>query len=108
MERLVKERGMGASIDARDDHFLLDLASDLQEDLRTIRAEQQTADLLRETQEHLKAEGHTEDEIGAASAKVQAEADQLHHEVSAILTSPIMVRQLERLLAFIRASGEAQ
>jgi hypothetical protein len=50
LERLVKERGIVTSIDARDDHSLLDLASDLQEDLRTIR-------------------------------------------VSAILTSPIMVRQ---------------
>ena len=51
---------MTASIDARDDHFLLDLASDLKADLRTIRAEQQSADLLRETQEQMKAEGRTE------------------------------------------------
>ena len=104
LERLAKEREMTASIDARDDHFLLDLASDLKADLRTIRAEQQSADLLRETQEQMKAEGRTEDQIRDATAKIQATADQLHYEVSAILESRITVRQLERLLAFIRTS----
>ena|SRR4249920_1156703 len=92
----------------RDDHYLVDLASELEEDLRTIRLEQQSADLLRDTQEQMKAENHTEDQIRDATAKMQAKADELHDEVSAILKSPITVRQLERLLAFIQASEDAQ
>lgn len=107
LERLVKEHGMTASIDARDDHFLLDLASDLQDELRTIRAEQQGADLLRDTPARMKAEGHTKSEIRDASEKVQADADRLRYDVSTILKSPITVRQLERLLAFIRAREAA-
>ena len=56
----------------------------------------------------MKAENHTEDQIRDATAKMQAKADELHDEVSAILKSPITVRQLERLLAFIQASEDAQ
>jgi Tfp pilus assembly protein PilN len=109
LERLEKERGMTLSTDlGRDDHYLVDLASELEEDLRTIRLEQQSADLLRDTQEQMKAENHTEDQIRDATAKMQAKADELHDEVSAILKSPITVRQLERLLAFIQASEDAQ
>jgi len=108
LERLAKERGMTLSVGSRqDDHYLVDLASELEEDLRTIRLEQQNADLLRDTKEQMNTEGHTDDQIREATANVQANADQLHDEVSAILKSPITMSQLERLLAFIRANEAA-
>ena len=108
LERLAKERAMTLSAESRqDDHYLVDLASELEKDLRTIRLEQQRADLLRDTKEQMKTEGHTDDQIREATANLQAKADQLHNEVSAILKSPITISQLERLLGFIRANEAA-
>lgn len=104
MKRLVRERGMTASPPTRDDEDLVELTTQLDESLQLIRIDQQERDRLPDIEATLRAEGVPEAQIKEEAAKTQENVDRLGGEVDVILDYPRTVRDIERLLSYIRAT----
>jgi len=104
LKRLVRERGMTASPPTRDDEDLVELTIQLDESLQLIRSDQQERDRLPDIAATLRAEGVPEAKIKEEAAKTQENVDRLGGEVDVILDYPRTVRDIERLLSYIRAT----